>query len=171
MIWKMCVITLWYVVPLTQPPPPPPPQLIFISKQHQSKSSSGEAILMAIERQAYIQVLLIRLSNTLDPDESRMIGEVWYSIAVFVYPFFHTYIVLQFISLEEQLNKVLDDTSTGGGSSGCHGLTLAMNIMRKQESFRALTCILTDMYDDLCAGINCLKPFHIMLSVSSLGSS
>ena len=77
---------------------------------------------------------------------------------------YHFTLTLQLSSMLVDVNKVLDDSCTGGGKVGGHGLALVMCMLAKLGSFGALRELLVDKYGLLCEHITCLQPFNCILS-------
>ena len=71
-------------------------------------------------------------------------------------------------SLLDDINRILDDVSMGGGDLGGHSLVLLMHMLREVRSFDLFMRILTDQFHLLCEGIHCLQSYHLKLTVSGI---
>ena len=58
------------------------------------------------------------------------------------------------------------DNPTAGGVASGHGMVLALHLMKLLKSSRKFTDLMTRHYDPL-KGINCLRPIHMQLQVST----
>ena len=104
-----------------------------------------DRVILWIELQAVIQVVAQQLALHLDPSEPEKIGEV--------------------LSIGDDLNRLMDDASTGGGKDGGHGMVIALHLYKLLKSSRRFTDLFVKKYDSVIRGINCLEPFYEQLKV------
>ena len=105
-------------------------------------------VLLYIELQAVVQVIAKSLALHLDPSDQAQLGKVQ--------------------PLVGDINQLLDSSSTGGGAVGGHGMVLALHMLRKLKSSRKFSEFMTKKFEIVCKEINCLRPIHQMLQVSSI---
>ena len=78
--------------------------------------------------------------------------------------------LLQVSPVLADLNALLNDEESGGGSARGHGMVLALHIMKLLKSSRRFTDLLTKKFDAICSGINCLQPVHMQLKARERSS-
>ena len=107
-------------------------------------SNAAKAVLY-IELQAVIQMIAQQLALHLDPSQPEKFGEV--------------------VSIGDELNKLMDDPTTGGGAGGGHGMVVALHLFKLLKSSRKFTDLFLKKYESVIRGIKCLEPFYEQLKV------
>ena len=68
---------------------------------------------------------------------------------------------MQLLDFVDDINKILNDQETGGGSDGGgHGLMLTIHMLRRHRSVHMIHRHLVTRYDDLCRDYSCLDSLH-----------
>ena len=118
----------------------------LIHRQATSQTTCDrDRVILWIELQAVIQVTAQQLALHLDPSKLES-HEV--------------------LSVLNDINKIMDDESTGGGRDGGHGMVVALHLYKECNSSRQFSIKFIKLYDALFRDINCLQPFHEHLKAS-----
>ena len=102
-------------------------------------------VVLYIELQAVIQVIAQRLALHLDPTHPNKIEDI--------------------LCITEDLNKLLDDVTTGGGHGGGHSMVVALHLFKSLKSSQQLIDLFTKSYDSVFRGITCLEEINEQLKV------
>ena len=82
----------------------------------------------------------------------------------------HVEISFQINQVLPDINSLLDDPATGGGMVKGHSMVLGLHLLRKFKSWQRFSELLSQQYDSICRGINCLKTLHDQLKVDLAAS-
>ena len=118
----------------------------YISKVCASPTTCDrDKIMHWIEQQVVVQVTAQHLALHLDPSDRGNVGKLR--------------------NLFPDINKMMDDVSTGGGKDGGHGMVIAVHLYKLQRSSRKFTDLIVKNDAGVIHRINCLKPFTEQLKV------
>ena len=104
-----------------------------------------DKVILWIELQAVTQVVAQQLALHLDPSKPE-----------------HQEVV----SLLVEINKIMDDKSTGGGSGGGHGMVVTLHLYKLYNSSCQFRANFLRLYQAVFHDIKCLQPFHGQLKAS-----
>ena len=110
--------------------------------------SDASKVVLYIELQAVLQVTAQQLALHLDPLKPEKIEDI--------------------VSVLEEINKLMNNPTTGGGIDGGHGIVVVLNILKHLRSSRKLSDLLVKKYDSMIRGINCLESFHVQAKVKKV---
>ena len=114
----------------------------------ESTSAAAKAVLY-IEQQAVIQVIAQQLALHLDPYQPEKCKDVPFII--------------------NDLNELMNDPCTGGGTGGGHGTVVALHMFKLLKSSRKFTGQFTKMYGSIIKDCNILRPIYEQIEVRVQG--
>ena len=110
-----------------------------------STTCDRDRIILSIEQQVVIQVIAQHLAQHLDPTDPGNVGKV--------------------VNILDNLNRLMDDVSTGGGRDGGHGMVVALHLYKLLKSSRKFTDLFVKKDVGVITKVNCLEPFNTQLEV------
>ena len=136
--------------------------IVFQTLSSESSSPLEHAIL-SVENQVLIHILLEKLACELylGNEQTAQVCQSNPSWLSTLSLSLSLSLSLQLFKSRDDINHILNDHRTGGGSEdGGHGLMLTIHMLRWHRSVHTIHRLLVTRYDDLCRDYTCLESLH-----------